>query len=143
DPDMAGAKLDRDLEVAAHTHRKTGKTVSPRDVLEQRKVKRRLFSERRNAHQALDLELPLTVAAREKRIGISRSKPCFLALFPRVHLNEKSRQLSSLASRLHKRLGKLRPVDSVKHIEELKRIFELVCLQWPDQVKFDVRILFA
>src|SRR3546814_9360014 len=70
-----GAEAHRRLVVAAHAHGEPAEAVAAGDLAQQGEVQRGLFVDRRDAHEAGDLELQATALADES-IQIGRAHVC-------------------------------------------------------------------
>ena len=63
---------DRDFEIRTHAHRQCGESVARGDIGEEREMRRRLFVNRRHAHQTFDREFIGLAAGLQKSIRVLR-----------------------------------------------------------------------
>ena len=127
---MGGAEADRSLEIGAHAHAETRETALARKFLQQGKMKRRLFMDRRNAHQSDDRQVEVLSAAADELQRVFRRDTRLLTFLSRVHLDKEPRRLSA---RLLIELGlqgfrQAQPVEGMDRVEKLERIAHFVRL---------------
>ena len=133
------AELHPDFKIRAHAHAQLCQVVAPRDLAQQSKMWRRLLVERRNARQSDHRQRPFVTASSDERIGIGRQHPRFLRFLAGVDL-DKATQPPARLRQLRGQLGRqLWSVDRLDDIEKAHSIADLVGLQCPDQMQFQIR----
>ena len=93
DAHMGGAELDRDREVGAHAHRQIFQPVARGDLRGQRKMRRRRIVDRRDAHQAGNLQPVLLAAGGNEGVGLAGRDAGLLRLLAGIELDEQFRPL--------------------------------------------------
>ena len=88
----------------------------------------RLLVDRRDAHQAGDIQLQVIAAHRYKGSGLLWRNACLLRFLAGVDLNEELERLGLLCHFSSNGFGDLDPVDRVDCIEQLHRLLDLVRL---------------
>ena len=140
---MGGAEGDGRLEVGAHAHAEPGEAQLPGELGEEGEMHAGLLVERRNAHQAGDVELQLLAAQAQEAAGLPGHDAGLLRLLAGVDLDEQLQALALLGHLLGDGLGDLGPVDGVDGVEQRDRLLGLVGLQRADQVQLDAGIALA
>src|SRR3546814_2375983 len=92
-----GAEAHRRLVVAAHAHGEPAEAVAAGDLAQQGEVQRGLFVDRRDAHEAGDLELQATALADES-IRLARHHSRLLWLLAGVDLDVAGRRAADRKS---------------------------------------------
>ena len=136
---MGRAELDRDLEIGAHAHAQLSEAVARGDPGEQREVQGRLLVLGRDRHQAHDRQAEIVAAGGDEGVGIGRPDACLLRLLAGVDLDEAGRATPLARHLAGERLGELRPVERLDHIEQRDHVLDLVGLDRPDHVQLEVR----
>jgi len=85
---MGSTKGNRRSEIRTHPHAETGKTVSFGHIGKQFEVQRRFFVDRRNTHEAFDVEAEVVGAIFYESIDIRRQNAGFLCLLTRIDLHK-------------------------------------------------------
>jgi hypothetical protein len=101
---------------------------------------RAVLIDRRDAHQARDVEVKLLATEVEKPRKAFRRDPRLLRLPPGVDLHEKLRPPLRRTARVGDPAGDPFPVDAVDRVEELDCPGHLVGLERPDEVQLDAPI---
>lgn len=101
-------------------------------------MKRRLFINRRDAHQAADRQMIVIPAKANKFIHIARQDAGFLILSTRIDLHKTAYQPTGISDRARDGAGKLWAVDGFDHVEYFNGLSDFVGLQRPDEVQFDI-----
>ena len=72
DAHMRRAEFDGDFEIAAHAHRQDFDSVARGDLVEQSEMRRGLLIDRRDAHEARNIELQIVAAIGDKVVRLFR-----------------------------------------------------------------------
>lgn len=97
------------------------------------------FIDRRNAHEAGDMQAVLAPAICNETVGVSHANPGLLLFIAGIDLNEERKLPLLLCHFLGNGVRDSRPVDAVNHIEQLHRFGGLVALQGADEVELQPR----
>ena len=143
DAHVGGAEGDGRLEVGAHAHAELREAQLAGELGEEGEMHAGLLVERRDAHQAGDVELQLVAAQAQQAGGLLRHDAGLLRLLAGVDLDEELQAPALLGHLLGDGCGDLGPVDGVDRIEQGDGLLGLVGLQRADQVQLDVGIALA
>jgi len=109
--------------------------VTGGEVRQQRKVQRRFFVLRRDAHQTDHVETLHAATFFDERRCLLWGDAGLLRLFARVDLNETCHVAFGPAAGLGNGAGQFRAIDGFDHVEQGDSIAHLVGLQRADQVE--------
>ena len=143
DPHMGGAEAHGGLVIAAHAHGQHAQTVAIGDPLQQGEMHGRLLVQRRNTHQALQVEVIVRPDSRDEVVRIRRGHPGLLRLLAGVDLDQDARSLARTHPGVGYGAGQFGAVQGLDHVEQGKGVIGLVGLQWADQAQFQIRQGFS
>jgi hypothetical protein len=141
DAHMGGAKGDGRFKICTHAHGQMRQTVARGDLGKKRKMRRRLFALRRDAHQPGRGKTMFVSARGDEGIRFYRKNTSFLRFFPRVDLDVKYGRGGVRARALHGQLGReAGAIEGFDHIKQGKGIRDLVGLERANQMQFNIGV---
>lgn len=139
--DMRSAEVNCVLEIGAHPNAEKRQSVRTCELVKHREMRRRRFVRGRNAHKPPDRKLEPFPAKRDECGRFVRTYPGLLRFLAGVHLDEQQRNALSAIELGTERMRELRPVERMNGIEQRDRLADLVALQWPNEMKLQIRII--
>ncbi len=138
DTHMGGAESDSRFKIRTHPHGQMGQPVARCNLGKKCKMRGRLFTLGRDAHQPCRYKAVFVPARRDKGIRFGRMNAGLLRLFPRINLDIYQRYWDA-----YQPGGKARPIEGFDHIKQGKGIGNFVGLERSDQMQLNIRVALA
>ena len=114
--------------------------MRPRQFQQEGEMRRGIVGGGRNAHQALQRQLQ-RAGVRHQRIQVGRKHAGLLRLLAGIDLNEQARRMARAIPLRRQRIGQPDAVQALDAVEQRRRFLDLVGLQGPDQMQFQIGIV--
>ena len=138
DADAGGAEGDGGLEVVAHAHGELRQAVSRGDLGQEREVRARGLTDRRDAHQPLGLKTVGLAAGGDEGVGLGGGDAGLLRLLAGVDLDVGAQAKALFLHLVGQHAGELVAIQRLDDVEEGHRVGGLVGLQRADQAQLDL-----